>query len=127
MSIEIQLPDQDTGYDFHALFSGVITPENVRAFYGDISHHFDTWDGKRVLIEFASGAQLNGFNFSEIAALGRLTSDYQQQLGTSATAIVAPGAAIYGIARMYKAVRRPSYLLNIFRSREAAAQWLSAL
>ena len=124
MPVTFEIQPAGSDYDFHSKFSGSITPEDIARYFLSITDVFPSWDGKRALVEFLPEARLNGFNFAAISALSRTTSRYQEQLGTACTAFVAPNAVVYGFARMYKAIRNPPYLINIFRSREPAILWL---
>ena len=127
MPIEIEKPIVNEAYDFCARFTGTITPADISSYFLSITDTFDSWDDKRALVEFLPDVRLTGFNFAAISALSRTTREYQTQLGTSSTALVAPNAAVFGFARMYMAVRNPPYTIRIFRARKPAILWLSDL
>lgn len=127
MPIELEIPATGADYDFCSQFTGSITPADISNYFLRIADTFDSWDNKRALVEFLPDVRLKGFNFAAISSLSRTTRAYQEQLGSSSTALVAPNAVIYGFARMYTAVRNPPYTINIFRAREPAILWLRSL
>ena len=120
-----QQTDPESGQpNFHVQFSGTITPMDIESYLDEVSTVLENWEGIRALAEFDRTVTLKAFNYNAVLRLAGATKRYQQALGGSITAIVAPGPLVFGLSRMYKALRDPPYALGIFRSREPAIDWL---
>ncbi len=111
------------GLDIVVKITGEIRPEDIIGYMHDLMVDLDNFTGKRALIE-VDGLKPKGFNFSSVNALSQQTKLFEPKLNGSRTAICAPSAIAYGLARMYLMIRNPPYAMSVFRERNDALDWL---
>ncbi len=69
MPFEFEIPATPADYDFCSQFTGSISPKDVSDYCLRITDIFDSWDGKRALVEFLPDVRPTDFNFAAISAL----------------------------------------------------------
>lgn len=126
MSISFRIPDPSTGIDLETVFSGTIKPDQLSEYMEQVMSLHDSWQGKRALLTFTGSTSISGFNYAAINRLATYTRTFNDPLTGSRTAVVAERPLIYGLIRMYIALRDPPYEFQVFRHQDAARRWLEA-
>lgn len=111
------------GVDFHAVFEGSITPEDVTEYFLRVTNELSSFAEGRALLEIQK-VTFKDFSFKSISKIAEVTKAHQYLLASSKTAVVASQALAYGLTRMYIAIRDPEYDFHVFRTRDEAIQWL---
>jgi len=124
MPIDYQIPYPATGIDLETRFTGTVVPAETMDYLQRIHKLHSNWEGKRALLDFAPDARASGFGYNTISEIAAVSRRYADAFAGCRVAAVAPRALFFGLLRMYVALRDPPYKIEVFRTREAALDWL---
>jgi len=111
-----------------ARVSGTLTPEEMFAYQREVWSRPDV-AGYDELVDMTGVETIAQPSADRMRELARVSSEMDVP-GASKFAIVAPRDLEYGLGRMYEAFRgfnsQSTKQVNVFRTREAALEWLGA-
>ncbi|MCB1685984.1 MAG: hypothetical protein R3E82_00730 [Pseudomonadales bacterium] len=124
MPIDYRIPDPATGIDLETRYTGTVVPAEVVDYLQHVHLLHSSWEGRRALLCFAPDARASGFGYAAISEIAAVSRTHTDALAGCRFAAVAPRAISFGFLRMYLALRDPPYEYEVFRTREAALDWL---